>query len=144
MIIDLTQRGALEHLKNKPFTIKEGVQFRMKVQFRVQHQILSGLKYVQVAKRMGVSNKMQEMIVGCLATFLPPICSPFVQGSYSPNTTDKPFYEKKCTCLSIHVFQCLQAGHLATEIVMNPHRILAKRPVADKRTQSNRKQRRRA
>lgn len=78
VIIDLTQPGSLESLKNKPFTIKEGVQFRMKVRFKVQHQILSGLKYVQVAKRMGVSNKMQEMI-----------------GSYSPNTTDKPIYEKK-------------------------------------------------
>jgi len=37
------------------------------------------MKYVQVVKRMGISNKMQEMI-----------------GSYSPNTTDKPEYEKKC------------------------------------------------
>jgi len=35
----------------------------MKARFKVQHQILSGLKYVQVVKRMGVSNKMQEMIV---------------------------------------------------------------------------------
>jgi len=38
----------------------------MKARFRVQHQILSGLKYVQVVSRMGVKNKMQEMIVGFL------------------------------------------------------------------------------
>ncbi len=63
IIIDLKEPGALESLKEKPFTIKEGAQFRMKAMFRVQHQILSGLKYVQVVKRMGVSNKMQEMIV---------------------------------------------------------------------------------
>jgi Rho GDP-dissociation inhibitor len=55
----------------------------MKARFRVQHQILSGMKYVQVVKRMGISNKMQEMI-----------------GSYSPNTTDKPEYEKKCKFLT--------------------------------------------
>lgn len=78
IIIDLTQPGALEKLKDKPFSIKEGATFRMKATFKVQHQILSGLKYVQVVKRMGVSNKMQEMI-----------------GSYSPNTKDKPLYEKK-------------------------------------------------
>ncbi|KAF2083922.1 E set domain-containing protein [Saccharata proteae CBS 121410] len=78
IVIDLSAPGALEHLKEKPFTIKEGAQFRMKAQFKVQHQILSGMKYVQVVKRMGVSNKMQEMI-----------------GSYSPNTADKPVYEKK-------------------------------------------------
>jgi len=78
IIIDLKSPGALEKLAKQPFTIKEGATFRMKVVFRVQHQILSGLKYVQVAKRMGISAKMQEMI-----------------GSYSPNTTDKPRYEKK-------------------------------------------------
>lgn len=37
--------------------------FRMKVQFKVQHQVLSGLKYVQVVKRGMLSNKSQEMIV---------------------------------------------------------------------------------
>lgn len=35
----------------------------MKARFKVQHQILSGMKYVQVVSRMGVKNKMQEMIV---------------------------------------------------------------------------------
>jgi len=35
----------------------------MKARFTVQHQILSGMKYIQVAKRMGISQKMQEMIV---------------------------------------------------------------------------------
>ena len=63
IVIDLTKPGALESLKDKPYTIKEGSQFRMKATFKVQHQILSGLKYVQVVKRMGVSNKLQEMIV---------------------------------------------------------------------------------
>lgn len=63
IIIDLTTPGALESLKNKPFTIKEGATFRMKVRFTVQHQILSGMKYIQVAKRMGMSQKLQEMIV---------------------------------------------------------------------------------
>lgn len=63
VIIDLTTKNALEELKSKPFNIKEGATFRMKARFKVQHQILSGLKYVQVIKRMGISNKMQEMIV---------------------------------------------------------------------------------
>lgn len=66
IVIDLSQPGAVEHLKEKSFTIKEGATFRIKVTFKVQHQVLSGLKYVQVVKRMGVSNKTQEMIVGSL------------------------------------------------------------------------------
>ena len=63
IIIDLSKQGALETLNKQPFTIKEGATFRMKARFKVQHQILSGMKYVQVVSRMGVKNKMQEMIV---------------------------------------------------------------------------------
>ena len=63
IIIDLKAPGAVEKLEKQPFTIKEGAQFRMKVHFKVQHEILSGLKYIQVVKRMGISQKQQEMIV---------------------------------------------------------------------------------
>lgn len=79
VIIDLASPGAVDTLSKQPFTIKEGVLFRMKARFRVQHEVLSGLKYIQVVKRGPLSSKMQEMI-----------------GSYSPNTTEKPDYEKKC------------------------------------------------
>jgi len=78
IIIDVSEPGQLATLKEKPFTIKEGSTYSMKVKFRVQHQILSGLKYLQVVKRMGVSDKHQEMI-----------------GSFGPNTKEKPFYETK-------------------------------------------------
>ncbi|KAF2800071.1 E set domain-containing protein [Melanomma pulvis-pyrius CBS 109.77] len=78
IIIDLKTPGAIDSLKNKPFTIKEGAQFRMKAVFKVQHEILAGLKYVQVVKRMSIRHKMQEMM-----------------GSYGPSTEEKPFYEKK-------------------------------------------------
>ncbi|KAI9705483.1 MAG: hypothetical protein M1836_006238 [Candelina mexicana] len=79
IVIDLTAPGAVESLKNKPFTIKEGAKFRMKAVFKVQHEVLSGLKYLQVVKRKGIRiGKDEEMI-----------------GSYPPNTSDKPLYEKK-------------------------------------------------
>ena len=51
----------------------------MKAVFVVQHQVLSGLKYVQTLKRKGIPlGKDQEMI-----------------GSYAPSTVNKPTYEKK-------------------------------------------------
>jgi len=78
-VIDLTAPGAAEDLKSKPFTIKEGTTFCMKVQFRVQHEVLSGLKYLQIVKRKGIRvGKDEEML-----------------GSYPPNTIDKPVHEKK-------------------------------------------------
>ena len=62
--IDLTTPGSLETLKSKPFSIKEGAKFRMKAKFVVQHDVLSGLKYLQVVKRKGIKvAKSEEMIV---------------------------------------------------------------------------------
>ncbi|KAG8527613.1 uncharacterized protein KY384_007766 [Bacidia gigantensis] len=77
--IDLTAPGSLESLKGKPFSIREGAKFRMKANFVVQHDVLSGLKYVQVIKRKGIRmDKSEEML-----------------GSYAPNTEDRQIYEKK-------------------------------------------------
>ncbi|OBT68557.1 rho GDP-dissociation inhibitor [Pseudogymnoascus sp. 23342-1-I1] len=77
--IDLSQKGAETTLKDKPFKIKEGSKFTMIAKFKVQHEVLSGLQYVQIVKRKGIRvSKDQEMI-----------------GSYAPNTQDKQFYEKR-------------------------------------------------
>jgi Rho GDP-dissociation inhibitor len=62
--IDLSQEGAEKTLRDKPFKIKEGVKFTMTAKFKVQHEILSGLHYVQVVRRKGIRvSKDQEMIV---------------------------------------------------------------------------------
>ncbi|KAF8929678.1 hypothetical protein BGZ58_008785 [Dissophora ornata] len=53
--LDLTQSP--EELKKHSFTIKEGVEYRIKVLFKVQHSLVSGLKYMQVVKRHGVKGK---------------------------------------------------------------------------------------
>lgn len=64
IVIDLTTPGSLEKLKSKPFTIKEGAEFNMKAVFKVQHDVLSGLKYVQSVKRKGIQvAKDEEMLV---------------------------------------------------------------------------------
>ncbi|KAI8073852.1 immunoglobulin E-set [Gongronella butleri] len=76
VVVDLSTPAALESAKKSPFIIKEGVEYRMKVKFRVQHDVVSGLKYLQVVKRGGIRvDKVEEMI-----------------GSYGPQGTA---YEKK-------------------------------------------------
>ncbi|CAO3641349.1 unnamed protein product [Cunninghamella echinulata] len=76
VVVDLSTPNALEQAKSTPFTIKEGVEYRMKVKFRVQHDVVSGLKYLQVVKRKGIRvDKTEEMI-----------------GSYGPQVSA---YEKK-------------------------------------------------
>ncbi|KAL7932931.1 E set domain-containing protein [Trichoderma chlorosporum] len=77
--IPLDTPGAEAKLKDEPFRIKEGVKFTMSAEFKVQHEILSGLHYVQVIKRKGLKvSKDSEMI-----------------GSYAPNTENQPTYIKK-------------------------------------------------
>ncbi|KAF4126889.1 Rho GDP-dissociation inhibitor [Geosmithia morbida] len=55
--IDLSEKGSENTLKDKPFKIKEGANFTMSAKFRVQHEILSGLHYVQVVKRKGIKEE---------------------------------------------------------------------------------------
>ncbi|KAG4435006.1 hypothetical protein IFR05_009495, partial [Cadophora sp. M221] len=76
--IDLSAKDAEKTLKDKPFKIKEGAKFHMTAKFKVQHEILSGLHYVQIVKRKGIRvSKDQEMI-----------------GSYAPNTDKVPIHSK--------------------------------------------------
>ncbi|KAG9245211.1 immunoglobulin E-set [Calycina marina] len=79
VVIDLSTPDAEKNLKEHPFKIKEGVKFTMAATFKVQHQILSGLHYVQIVKRKGIRvSKDQEML-----------------GSYPPNTEKQATHEAR-------------------------------------------------
>lgn len=61
MVLDLS--GDISHLKKQTFVIKEGVQYKIKIEFFVQREIVHGLKYVQKTYRMGVPvDKMAHMV----------------------------------------------------------------------------------
>ncbi|KAM0273530.1 hypothetical protein ACHAQH_008302 [Verticillium albo-atrum] len=77
--VDLSTPGSELTLKDKPFKVKEGAKFTMVAKFRVQHEILSGLQYVQIVKRKGIRvSKDSEML-----------------GSFAPNTDKTPTYTKR-------------------------------------------------
>merc|ERR1712212_1252119 len=58
--MDLTEDIAV--IKSKSFTLKEGVKFRIKIDFIVQREIVHGLKYVQKTYRAGIPvDKMTHM-----------------------------------------------------------------------------------
>lgn len=52
--MELDLSGDLSELKKKVFIIKEGVTYRIRIDFYVQREIVHGLKYVQKTSRMGV------------------------------------------------------------------------------------------
>ncbi|XP_025829575.1 rho GDP-dissociation inhibitor 2-like [Agrilus planipennis] len=57
--LDLT--GDLSKLKKETFTIKEGVSYRIRIEFIVQREIVHGLKYVQKTYRMGVPGQCKHL-----------------------------------------------------------------------------------
>lgn len=54
---ELDLSGDLTNLKKQVFIIKEGVTYKIRIDFFVQREIVQGLKYVQKTSRMGVSGK---------------------------------------------------------------------------------------
>nr|CAG4635099.1 EOG090X0EJY [Alona affinis] len=55
--------GDLSKLKDTVFIIKEGVQYRIRIEFFVQQEIVTGLKYVQKTYRKGLQvDKMTHMV----------------------------------------------------------------------------------
>jgi Rho GDP-dissociation inhibitor len=65
VVIDLDKPDAVKNLEKQPFTIKEGTEYQMRVKFRVQHEVISGLRYLQLVKRKKITvDKCDQMMVG--------------------------------------------------------------------------------
>uniref|UniRef100_A0A8C7ILE3 Rho GDP-dissociation inhibitor 1 n=1 Tax=Oncorhynchus kisutch TaxID=8019 RepID=A0A8C7ILE3_ONCKI len=62
LIVFLT--GDLEAFKKQSFILKEGVEYRIKISFKVNKEIVSGLKYVQQTHRKGVRIDKSDYMVG--------------------------------------------------------------------------------
>jgi len=59
--MDLTQ--PIDAIKSMKFVLKEGVKFRIRIDFLVQREIVHGLKYVQKTYRAGIPvDKMTHMV----------------------------------------------------------------------------------
>lgn len=71
--MDLT--GDLSALKEKSFTLQDGVKYRLKIHFKVNREIVSGLKYRHVTYRKGV--RMNKVV--CMV------------GSYGPRAEEQEF-----------------------------------------------------
>jgi len=54
----------LEKVKGTTMAVKEGISYRIKIQFKVQHEIVSGLRFHQAITRKGVAIDKQSYMVG--------------------------------------------------------------------------------
>jgi Rho GDP-dissociation inhibitor len=64
MELDLT--GDLTQLKKQTFVIKEGVSYKIRIDFIVQREIVHGLKYLQKTYRLGVPGKNTFYTTNCI------------------------------------------------------------------------------
>ncbi|XP_002731647.1 rho GDP-dissociation inhibitor 1-like [Saccoglossus kowalevskii] len=62
--VELALTGDLSVLKSSPFVIKEGTEYRIKILFRIQHEIVCGLKYHQLTYRKGIRVDKTHFMVG--------------------------------------------------------------------------------
>merc|ERR1712126_80929 len=61
MVLDLTE--GLDTLKDRAITIKEGISYKIRIEFHVQREIVTGLKYVQKTYTKGIQvDKMKHMV----------------------------------------------------------------------------------
>ncbi|KAF4600844.1 hypothetical protein EYR38_005489 [Pleurotus pulmonarius] len=75
LIFDLTNKETLDSLKKNTVTIKEGIEYNVRMKFKVNHSIISGVRYLQVVKRSGIKvDKMEQML-----------------GSYGPHPQGEPY-----------------------------------------------------
>ncbi|XP_061088567.1 rho GDP-dissociation inhibitor 1-like isoform X1 [Conger conger] len=62
--LTLDLKGDLESFRKNPFVLKEGVEYRIKISFKVNKEIVSGLKYVQMTYRKGIRIDKTDYMVG--------------------------------------------------------------------------------
>lgn len=62
--LTLDLQAELDTIKKQTFVLKEGVEYRIKISFKVNKEIVSGLKYVQVTTRKGVKVDKSDYMVG--------------------------------------------------------------------------------
>ncbi|CAB4252215.1 similar to Saccharomyces cerevisiae YDL135C RDI1 Rho GDP dissociation inhibitor involved in the localization and regulation of Cdc42p and Rho1p [Maudiozyma barnettii] len=74
---DLTNEQTIKELASKRYKIKENSIYKLRITFKVQHEIITGLRYVQYIKKAGIAvDKIDDHL-----------------GSYAPSTKTKPYYE---------------------------------------------------
>ncbi|KAK0190860.1 immunoglobulin E-set [Armillaria mellea] len=75
LIFHLADKAKLADLKKNPITIKEDIEYNVRISFKVNHSIISGVRYIQVVKRAGIKvEKFEQML-----------------GSYGPSPTGEPY-----------------------------------------------------
>lgn len=64
IVVDLSTQDKVRALRSTPFVVKEGITYRLVIAFKVQRAVVSGLRYMQAVRRMGVTVDRTEEMIG--------------------------------------------------------------------------------
>ena len=64
IVYDLSSKEKLAAMKDTPFVLMESCKYKIEVTFRVQHDIVSGLKYTNSVYRKGVRVDKSSTMLG--------------------------------------------------------------------------------
>ena len=63
IVYNLDTPEGLDKLAKNGVVLKEGCKYKFKISFKVQHEIVSGIKFVNSVKKMVFSDK-EELVIG--------------------------------------------------------------------------------
>ncbi|KAM0791607.1 hypothetical protein ACM66B_006049 [Microbotryomycetes sp. NB124-2] len=78
IVLDLSDSAKLQNLKKEPIVIKEGAEYAVELKFGVQGDVVTGLKYIQVVRRAGITVDKMETMIGSFGPSAEPISKRFV------------------------------------------------------------------
>eukprot|EP01117_Protostelium_nocturnum_P013993 TRINITY_DN527_c0_g1_i1.p1 TRINITY_DN527_c0_g1~~TRINITY_DN527_c0_g1_i1.p1 ORF type:complete len:197 (+),score=78.43 TRINITY_DN527_c0_g1_i1:56-646(+) len=81
IVYKLENQEAIDNLKKNPFTLKEGCRYKITIVFRVQHEIVSGLKFVNSVYRT-VRVHREETMIGSFAPQAEPYSMTFPRNDW--------------------------------------------------------------
>ena len=82
IVFELGTPEKLQQLKNTGVSMKEGAKFKYKISFKVQHDIVAGVKFINKVKKMMFSDK-EELVIGSYPPAAVPHVFEFPRFNYS-------------------------------------------------------------
>ena len=82
VVYQLDTPAGVAAMQASPLVIKEGAEFKFRISFRVNHEILAGLRFVNKRKKMGFSDT-EEVTIGSFAPASAPHVFEFPRFGYN-------------------------------------------------------------
>jgi len=64
IVYNLSEKGSEKNMISKPFSLKQKCQYKIKISFKCQHELITGLKMVNFVYKKGLQVHKEEQMLG--------------------------------------------------------------------------------